>query len=243
MPSWYIHSLFSSMIKYLFVLILVGVNACHKPNYTSLDAPWEPDYKVDRSENSILAFEKNDLEKMPAEGGIVFTGSSSFTNWKQAVDDLAPLPIINRGFGGSTFPEVIFYADRTILKYKPKTVVIYCENDMFGGKKKSPEQVRDAYVALTKLIRDKLPDVRLYCVSLKPSPSRWEKREDVIKANKLIQEFIKSDKKHGYIDVWPIMLKDGRPDGSIFLKDSLHMNPEGYRRWTQIIKPVLEKTA
>ncbi len=61
---------------------------------------------------------------------------------------LLHLPIINRGFGGSTFPEVIHYADRTIFKYHPKTVVIYCENDMFGKKTKTPEQVRDAYVKL-----------------------------------------------------------------------------------------------
>jgi len=231
------------MKKYFFVIGLFLVSSCHKPNYTSLGAPWEPDYAVDRSEKAILQFEKNDSEKMPAPGGIVLTGSSSFTKWLSAEKDLAPLPIINRGFGGSTLPEVIHYADRTVTKYHPKTVVIYCENDMFGSKKKTPEQVRDAYVTLTKKIREKEPDVLLYCVSLKPSPSRWAQREDVKKANQLIQDFIKTDKKHKYIDVWPVMIKNGRPDGSIFLKDSLHMNEEGYRRWTKVIKPILQKTA
>jgi lysophospholipase L1-like esterase len=241
-PSWCIHY-FYKMKKILFVLLIACCGACHKPNYTAIDVPWEPDYKVDRFESAISAFEKMDAKQMPEPGGIVFTGSSSFTKWTEADKDLAPLPIINRGFGGSTLPEVIYYANRSVVKYKPKTVVIYCENDMFGAKKKSPEQVRDAYVALTKLIREQLPDVRLYGVSLKPSPSRWAKREDVIKANKLIQEFIEKDRKHGYIDVWPVMLKDGRPDGSIFLKDSLHMNDEGYRRWTKVFMPILKKTA
>jgi lysophospholipase L1-like esterase len=231
------------MKKHFLLLFIVGLTACHKPNYTSLGAPWEPDYKVDRSENAILKFEKEDAEKMPAAGGIVFTGSSSFTKWQDAAKDLAPLPIINRGFGGSTLPEVIHYADRAVTKYQPKTIVIYCENDMFGKKKKTPEQVRDAYVTLTKKIRDKQPDVLLYGVSLKPSPSRWDRKDEVIRANKLIQEFIRSDKNHKYIDVWPVMLKNGRPDGSIFTSDSLHMNEEGYRRWTQVFKPILQKTA
>lgn len=230
------------MKKYFLVLLVVWLGACNKPNYTSLDVPWEPDYKLDRSESSIKNYEAKDAEKMPAPGGIVFAGSSSFTKWQSATEDLAPLPIINRGFGGSTIPEVINYADRTILKYNPKTVVIYCENDMFGSKKKTPEQVRDAYAALTKTIREKLPDVLMYGISLKPSPSRWERRADVERANKLIRDFIKSDKNHQYIDVWPVMLKNGRPDGSIFLSDSLHMNEEGYRRWIKVLKPILEKT-
>jgi lysophospholipase L1-like esterase len=230
------------MKKYFLILLVVGFNACHKPNTNNIAAPWEPDYKVDRSEGAIVAFEKKDAEKMPAPGGIVFTGSSSFTKWQSAAEDLAPLPIINRGFGGSTLPEVIHYAERTITKYNPKTVVIYCENDMFGSKPKTPEQVRDAYVTLVKLIRQKQPDVQLYGVSLKPSPSRWAKKDDVIKANKLIQDYIKSDKKHHYIDVWPVMLKNGRPDGSIFLGDSLHMNGEGYKRWVKVFKPILEKS-
>lgn len=230
------------MKKYFLVLLVVWLGACNKPNYTSLDVPWEPDYKLDRSESSIKNYEAKDAEKMPAPGGIVFAGSSSFTKWQSAAEDLAPLPIINRGFGGSTIPEVIYYADRTILKYNPKTVVIYCENDMFGSKKKTPEQVRDAYVALTKTIREKQPDVLMYGISLKPSPSRWERRAEVEKANKLIRDFIKSDKNHQYIDVWPVMLKNGRPDGSIFLSDSLHMNEEGYRRWIKVLKPILEKT-
>ena len=229
------------MKKYFLFALILGLSSCHKPNYTALDKPWEPDYKLDRLERVIVEYEKTDAANMPASGGIVLTGSSSFTKWTDAAKDLAPLPIINRGFGGSTLPEVIHYADRTIFKYHPKTVVIYCENDMFGTKKKSPEQVRDAYAQLTKLIHEKEPKAFIYCVLLKPSPSRWARKAETEKANKLIQDFIKTDRRHQYIDIWPVMIKNGRPDGSIFLKDSLHMNEEGYRRWTKVLKPILEK--
>ena len=238
----FIYRFCASMKKYFVLLGVLFIASCHKPNFSSIAQPWTPDYAVDRSENAIKEFEKKDAEKMPAPGGIVLAGSSTFTKWTNADEDLAPLPIINRGFGGSTLPEVIHYADQTILKYHPKTVVIYCENDMFGSKPKSPEQVRDAYVTLTKIIRDKEPDVKIFGVSLKPSPSRWNKRLDVERANKLIQDFIKSDRRHEYIDVWPVMIKNGRPDGTIFLKDSLHMNEEGYRRWVTVLKPILERS-
>ncbi|MBB5282807.1 lysophospholipase L1-like esterase [Rhabdobacter roseus] len=228
------------MKKYLLILLVAFV-ACHRPHYASLSTPWTPNYALDRFEGEIKNFEAQDAAKMPAPSGIVLTGSSSFKYWKTAEQDLAPLPVINRGFGGSTLSEVLHYADRAILKYQPKTVVIYCENDLFMPEPKSAEQTRDAYVALTKHIRAKLPHAQLYYVAMKPSPSRWDRREEVQRTNELIKAFVRSDKRHEYVDVWPVMLKDGRPDGRIFVKDSLHMNAEGYRRWTQVLKPILEK--
>jgi lysophospholipase L1-like esterase len=181
------------------------------------------------------------LTQIPVGGGIVLIGSSSFYYWSSAEKDLSPLPIINRGFGGSTLPELSYYVERMIVKYNPKTVVVYCENDLYGSKVKTPAQVRDAYVRLTQQIRSKLSTVQIYFVSIKPSPSRWSQWKDATQANNLIQDFIKTDTKHGYIDVSATMIKNGRPDGTIFLQDSLHMNLEGYRRWTAVIKPVLMK--
>lgn len=229
------------MRKYFVCVVLVSLAACHKPNYSNLADTWTPDYELDRLESTIREYEQQDEKAFPKEGGIVLAGSSSFRLWKSAKEDLQPLPVINRGFGGSTLPEVIHYADRTIFKYNPSKIVVYCENDMFGKKSKTPEQTRDEYVKLTRLIRSRLPNVKMYFISIKPSPSRWNRREDVERANELIGQFIKSDRRHEYIDVWPVMMKNGRPDGSIFVKDSLHMNKEGYSRWVGVIKPILEK--
>ena len=229
-----------TMKKYLLILA-VAFGACQRTPSTSVGTPWTPNYALDRFEGEIKNFEAQDATKMPAPGGIVLTGSSSFKYWKTAEQDLAPLPVINRGFGGSTLSEVLHYADRTILKYQPKTVVIYCENDLFMPEPKTAEQTRDAYVALVRYIRSTLPNAQLYYVSMKPSPSRWDRRKEVQRANELIRAYVRADKRHEYVDVWPVMLNGNRPDGGIFVKDSLHMNAEGYRRWTQVLKPILEK--
>jgi len=101
--------------------------------------------------------------------------------------------------------------------------------------------MRDAYVGLVKLLRARLPKVELYFVSLKPSPLRWKQWHEASEANRLIGAFIKTQKRHHYVDITGVMLKNGRPDGRIFLADSLHMNPEGYRRWTEFLKPILMK--
>ena len=49
-------------------------------------------------EREIAAFEAVDARGMPAPGGIVFTGSSSIRLWSTLEADMAPLPVIRRGF-------------------------------------------------------------------------------------------------------------------------------------------------
>jgi lysophospholipase L1-like esterase len=230
-------------MKWLFsVLFALSFCTCQPTIYKTIAPPFEPSYALNRFESTIRDYEKQDSVQMPEAGKIVFAGSSSFYFWKNAQSDLAPLPVINRGFGGSTLPEVIYYADRSILKYKPKTVVIYCENDLFDSKTKTPAQVRDAYVTLVKKLRQSLPNVELYFVSIKPSPLRWSRWSEASEVNALIKAFIQTDKHHHYVDVTATMLRNGRPDANIYLKDSLHMNAEGYRRWTAIFKPILAKS-
>ncbi len=217
------------------------MTGCSRPNYAPLAGSWEPDYGLDRFEATVRDYEKEEKISPPPKHPIVLIGSSSFTRWKNAAADLSPLPVLNRGFGGSTLPEVAHYLDRTVFPHQPSAIVVYCENDMFGKKAKTPQQTRDAYVRLTQVIRERLPKVRMYYVSMKPSPSRWNRRAEVEEANKLIKAFIGTDRNHRYIDITRVMLKDGRPDGSIFVKDSLHMNAEGYRRWTEVLKPALSR--
>src|SRR5262245_66348764 len=59
-----------------------------------------------RFESEIHAFEAADATDPPPQNGIVFTGSSSIRLWTTLAEDFAPLPVINRGFGGSMLPEV-----------------------------------------------------------------------------------------------------------------------------------------
>ncbi|RYG41521.1 MAG: hypothetical protein EOO01_24970 [Chitinophagaceae bacterium] len=46
----------------------------------------------------IQQFKQKDLEKAPPKNAIVFTGSSSFTNWTNVQDMFPGYTIINRGF-------------------------------------------------------------------------------------------------------------------------------------------------
>lgn len=226
---------YSLTIKALLFSGALFFSACSE----QLSAPVATGFPMNRFENTIRSYEKRDSITPPAPGFIAFGGSSSIFFWKTLEADMAPLNAVNYGFGGSTLPEVSFYLDRTLLKYKPSKIVIYCENDLFSIPGKTPQQVCDDYIRLTRSIRKKLPKTPLYFISLKPSPLRWKRWDESCAANDLIHNWINKQKKHYYIDITETMLKNGRPDPVVFIQDSLHMNAEGYRRWTQVVKNAL----
>src|SRR5260221_10643648 len=106
----------------------------------------------------IVAFRKQDSVHFPPPHAIVFVGSSSFTKWKDVADYFPGYTIINRGFGGSSIPDVIRYANDIIFPYHPKQIVIYCgENDLAASDTVSAQMVFHRFKKLIILIRSKMP--------------------------------------------------------------------------------------
>jgi lysophospholipase L1-like esterase len=191
----------------------------------------------------IAAFKKQDSVSFPPKDAILFVGSSSFTNWKDVQNYFPDYTIINRGFGGSSLPDVIRYADDIIFPYQPKQIVIYCgENDIASADTVTGKIVFERFKQLFINIRNKLPDIPIVYISMKPSPSRWHMRDRMIEGNERIRKFLKKKKNAKFISVWESMLgPDGTPVKEIFLDDNLHMNAKGYAIWQKLIEPVLIK--
>ena len=200
-------------------------------------APPAPALRLDRSEGEIRAFETADRALMPAPGGIVFVGSSSIRLWRSLAADFAGLPVLNRGFGGSTLPEVNHYLPRAVLAYRPRMIVLYAgDNDIAIGR--SPQQVAADYRTFVRLVRDSLPSARIVVIGIKPSPSRWRLIERQREANRLVREIVATDSLQTFVDVIPPMLgANGRPRPELFVADSLHMTPAGYVVWRAQVAP------
>ncbi len=191
----------------------------------------------------IDAFKKKDSVQMPAKNMILFVGSSSFTKWTDVQDYFPGYPILNRGFGGSSLPDLIRYADEVIIPYKPKQIVIYCgENDIAASDTVTAQLVLSRFTILFNRIRAHLPKVPVAFVSIKPSPSRRKFRAVVIESNKLIKNFLDKQRRATYINVYNAMLNsDATEKAEIFTQDSLHMNAKGYEIWQPIILQKLKK--
>lgn len=192
--------------------------------------------------DEIRVFKTQDSLNQPPVNHVLFVGSSSFRLWSNLQDDFKGYQIINRGFGGSSLPDVIRYADDIIFPYQPKQIVIYAgENDIASDTVDS-KMVAERFKTLFNLIRQKLPAVPIVFVSMKPSPSR-EKYLPVIKqANQIIKNFLWQQGNTNYIDVYSRMLDaNGKPRPELFKEDMLHMKPEGYKIWQELLQPYLLK--
>jgi lysophospholipase L1-like esterase len=194
--------------------------------------------KPDKWEKDIAAFEEKDKAAPPPENGIVFVGSSSIRMWKTA-EAFPDLKVVNRGFGGSEMGDAAKYAERIVLPYKPRTVVVFAGgNDINAGK--SPEQVADAFKTLVGKIHAALPKTKVYYISLFPNVKRRTQDDKCVKANELIEAFTKGDARLGYIDTASKMrAADGGPRPELLRDDGLHMNDDGYKIWNEMLGPIL----
>ena len=193
--------------------------------------------------SQIAAFEKADRVHPPSLGGIVFTGGSTVRYWKTLERDMAPLPVINRGFGGAHISHVNDYLDRVVFPYTPRAVVLYAgANDLGWPGRKSPETVCEDFKRFVKAIQTKLPGTRIYFVSINFAPFRRGRWPETQSANRLIREFASTVDGVSFIDVsTPMLDARGQPRADAFPWYRLHMTPRGYEVWTAIIKPVLTK--
>jgi lysophospholipase L1-like esterase len=190
----------------------------------------------------IQEFKKQDSLSYPPKNAILLVGSSSFTKWTDVQTYFPNHTIINRGFGGSSLPDVIRYANDIIIPYRPKQVIVYCgDNDLASSDTVTAQMVVNRFKNLFQLIRKSLPSTNITFVSIKPSPSRARLMPKMKKVNATVQSFLSKQKNVAFINVFrPMLLPDGKPKPELFVADSLHMNGKGYAIWQKAMEPYLK---
>ena len=172
----------------------------------------------------VAAFAAADSAAAPPPGAVLCVGSSSMRFWHDTIaEDLAPLTVVPRGFGGSTMFDVLHYAQPLVLACRPRLILLYeGDNDIDFGV--APAEVRAVFDRFVALVRAELPETRIYVISIKPSPARWARWPAMQEANRLLAEACAADSLLGFIDVaTPMLGADGRPRPELFLPDMLHL--------------------
>jgi len=215
-----------------------------KPSEKKSEAPVDPVAKeaarIKSWEKQMATFAEDDAKKPFPTGETVFVGSSSIRMWKLP-DSFGERKVLNRGFGGSQIVDSVTYLDTLVVKHKPKTVVLYAgDNDLASGK--PVEKVVGDFKEFVSKLQAALPETKIIYIGIKPSIARWKMVEKVRAANREMQSFAGSSKNVVFIDIdKPMLGENGEPNPELFLKDGLHMTPAGYKVWTALLLPHLDK--
>ena len=191
--------------------------------------------------DEINEFKKLDKENFPEKGKILFTGSSSIRFWDSLEEDMEPLEVLNRGFGGAQISHVIYHFEEIIKPYEPKAIVFFCgTNDLTALK--TPKETMSDFKKFLSLVRNEFGNIKVYVIGIKPSVDRLylDKEERIF--NSSIKLLASQDAYLEYIDVWDSMLsEDGSRMPELFIEDGLHMNKKGYEVWTKQVRKSLSK--
>lgn len=234
------------MKKYTFILsLMVGVFATGQITTINTTIPFKHS-----DETSWIKRYQHDIDKYYEENknlkdlscDVLFLGSSSINLWKTIHEDFSPLKIIRRSYGGATLRDMLYNYDIIARGYQPEKIVLYVENDL-GNHKEGVSTVKtfDLFrIFIGNLQRD-YPNSKLFVVSLKPSEHKADQIKDQLLVNSLLEQYAK-EHNFTYIDITKVMYNaKGKLRKDIFIEDKLHMNAEGYKLWTKIIKPYLIK--
>jgi len=195
-------------------------------------------------EKAIRAFENKERKQAAPKGAVVFAGSSTIRFWGGLVQDMAPLPTVQRGFGGAKVNDVTHYMDRLITPHDPAMVVLYIgSNDLldFGGNRpKSVQEMQQLYDILLTRLHDRLPDAVIVVLATFPSPLNARRAAQIEAVNEYVRE---TAERTSWLEVVDgndaLKTPGGDPDRSLFRFDRVHLNKKGYRRWAQILRPQL----
>ncbi len=199
----------------------------------------EPAAKPHAFEKDIEAFETADKKSPPKANAILFVGDSTFTRWTTIHDDVRGYTVINRGFGGSTMSDLLYFFDRVVVPYKPRMIVVQeGGNDIHGGR--TPEQFLADVKTFMAKVRAAMPDVPIVFGGIAANSARWSEADTRRQTNKLVKEYLATEKNVVFVDFFDALLgPDGKPNDDLVVADHMHPSPTGYQLRVKLIKPFL----
>lgn len=169
-------------------------------------------------------------------GGTVVTGSSTIKMWRSLTEISSEEEVLNTGFGGSKAADLERYLFPLVLKYDPKRVFVYeGDNDLWADV--PAVEILNSLKQIVTRIHLVDPGTEIVLIGAKPSPSRWEKKENYQTFNQLLKAYCDQAEQVTYLDTWKALTDaQGNPRPELYQQDQLHLNSDGYLIWNGIFK-------
>ncbi len=191
--------------------------------------------------DQIEEYKKQDSIAPPIKGSILFIGSSIFRQWNMLKEQMAPLPVFNRAFGGSRTAEILLHLNELVFPHAPRVIVYYCGSNDVNGDVPTIE-IAGNFFAFVDSVHRRLPGTKIAYVSVNRAPQKKNRWGVVDSINMLVRTFCERSPAITYMDVNPSLFDAaGTPRYDLYKDDRLHFKDEAYVGFTGIIKPILTK--
>lgn len=220
---------------FLFFTTVLFISCSPLKKYDAKDRTW--------ALTEIEAFEKLDETRVYPDDAILFIGSSSIRLWKTLEEDMKPFNVIQRGYGGAHFRDMVFFTERILADHKLSMLVCFVANDISGSSRDgTPKEVLGLFKLFVKQVREKHPTIPILQIAVTPTKSRWKHWDKINQVNKLIKAYCEKKENLYFVNTVPVYLdKVGQPKPEWFVSDQLHLNTEGYEVWNGLIKFKIER--
>lgn len=189
------------------------------------------------NENTVLT------SASTGEKRIVYFGDSITEAWSTISPDFfIGKNYINRGISGQTTPQMLVRFRADVIDLKPEIVVILAgTNDIAGNTGPiTLEIIMGNLISMCELA--KANGIKVILCSVLPAydypwKSGLEPAEKITALNIMISKYAKSNSIQ-YVDYFSAMVDDQKGLKSIYSKDGVHPNKEGYN----VMQPIIETT-
>ena len=227
-------------MKYLIYLVFLLSNLSCSPLIKYSQSNWQ-------FEEEVSLLESLDFDEKAGEEDLLFIGSSSIRLWDNIQVDMYPYSSVKRGYGGAHFYDLVHFSERLVKNHSPKAILIFVANDITGSNYStnsvgdlSPKEVKKLFKYNYKLIRSIHKHIPIFLIETTPTPKRWKVWNKILQANKKLERFCKQVPNLYFISTRDKFIgADGLPIQSLFLNDELHLNVDGYKLWSSVIKSKL----
>ncbi len=212
---------------------------------TSNDADILAPYRqaaIKRWQKSIDQFDQLNQQQPDPVDGILFIGSSSIRRWDSIATDMAPYRTIRRGYGGAKYPDMALFVQQIIRPHQYRALVMFVGNGVVG---KPDDHSPDLIEALVRRIvaasHQHQRGAPVFLIEITPCEKRFDAWPKIRAVNARLREVALTTPHTYFIPTASHYLHpDGTPRPELFVDDKLHLNSDGYRLWSSLIRRRLD---
>lgn len=174
---------------------------------------------------------------------VILVGSSTFTYWNRFADDLAPLPVVNAAFGGSTTALVNEHFAALVEEHAPRVIVYFAgTNDITFGY--PPQVAVDGFAEFVRLAEERLPGTAAIVylgVNTTPFARRvGAARVAAVRAvNDAARRLVADHRGRIRLEFVDFDAQPWSDERDNYLWDDLHLNEAGHAELGALLRPVL----